>query len=149
MEPNGTRWCRGMFSALQPEDRKLESTSSHWVAILDKLLTNNCLRGRQWETTSLISSPGGVKANELAFVIHETNSLTCLACCLKLVSPCTLSLIKNSLIFSQSPALGAPRKARIVVKLWVAPYKFTDSNNTNNRMKCKLCHRLVIYSYEI
>src|SRR6218665_4100994 len=47
--------------------RRLESTSSHCVATLAKLLTHNCLRGRQWETTSLISSPGGVKENEPAF----------------------------------------------------------------------------------
>jgi len=37
------------------------------VATLDKLLTHNCLQGRQGETTSLISSPGGIKANEPAF----------------------------------------------------------------------------------
>ena len=65
---DGMRWCRRIFCALQmqPEGRWFESTSSHCIATLDKLLTCNCLWGRQWETTSLISSPGGVKANELA-----------------------------------------------------------------------------------
>ena len=52
---------------LQPKGRGFESTSRHCVATLDKLLTQNCLRGRQRETTSLISSPGGVKAHEPAF----------------------------------------------------------------------------------
>src|SRR6218665_353593 len=62
-----TRGSRGMFSALQPKGRRFESTSSHCVVTLDKLLTHNCLRGRQWEATSLISSPGGIKTDEPAF----------------------------------------------------------------------------------
>jgi len=59
-----TLWC-----ALQPEGSRLESTSSHCVANLDKLLTHNILWGRQRETTctSLISSQGGVKTNKPAF----------------------------------------------------------------------------------
>jgi len=56
----GTRWCGDMFCALQPEGFRFESTSVHLVATLDKLVTHNCLGGRQRETTSLISSPGGV-----------------------------------------------------------------------------------------
>ena len=52
---------------LQPKGCWFESTSSHCVATLDKLLTQNCLVGRRRETTSLISSPGGVKANEPVF----------------------------------------------------------------------------------
>ena len=63
-----TRWCSGMFCALWPEGRRLESTSSHCVATLDKLLTHDCLGVRQRKTTSLISSPGGVKTNESAIV---------------------------------------------------------------------------------
>src|SRR6218665_2481205 len=45
-----------MLCAFQQESRKFESTSRHCVATLDKLLTHNCLRGRQRETTSLTSS---------------------------------------------------------------------------------------------
>src|SRR6218665_2387183 len=56
-----------MFCAMQPEGRKFESTSSHCVATLEKLLAHNCLCGRQLETISLISSPGGVKSSEPAF----------------------------------------------------------------------------------
>ena len=63
----GARWCRCGFSALQPERPWFESTSTHCVMTLDKLLTHNCLWGRKRETTSLISPPGGVKANEPAF----------------------------------------------------------------------------------
>ena len=63
----GTQWCRGMFCALQSKCHGFESTSRNYVATLDKLLTHNCLWGRQRETTSLISSPGGIKANEPAF----------------------------------------------------------------------------------
>ena len=57
----------GMCCALHPEGHRFASTSSHCGATLDKLVTHNCLRGRQREITSLISSPGGVKANEPAF----------------------------------------------------------------------------------
>src|SRR6218665_998826 len=39
----GTPWCRDMFCALQTEGRRFESTSSHCVATLDKLLTHNCV----------------------------------------------------------------------------------------------------------
>ena len=56
-----------MFCALQPEGHRFKSTSSNCVVTLDKLLTHYCLWGRQRETTSLISSPGGVKANEPDF----------------------------------------------------------------------------------
>ena len=56
-----------MLRALRLQGRGFESTSSHCVATLDKLLTNNCL----WESNvkpphSSHSSPGGVKANEPA-----------------------------------------------------------------------------------
>ena len=66
--------------ALQPEGIRFESTWSHCVMTLEKLLTNNCLWGSQWETTSvpaLISSPGGVKANESALgqKTHESLKL--------------------------------------------------------------------------
>src|SRR6218665_1716044 len=58
-----------MFCALKLYNHVFESTctSSRCVATLDKLLTHNCLVGRRRETTSLISSPGGVKANEPVF----------------------------------------------------------------------------------
>jgi len=56
-----------MFRVLQPKGRGFESASRHCIATLDKLLTHNCLWGTQRETTSLISSPGGVKAYEPAF----------------------------------------------------------------------------------
>jgi len=66
-----------MFGALQREGRSFESTSSHCAATLYKLLAHNCLWGRQQETTSLISSLGGVKANEPALgprtIIINTN----------------------------------------------------------------------------
>ena len=42
---NGSRWCSSKFRALWPEDRRLDSTSSHYVATLDKLLTQNCEEG--------------------------------------------------------------------------------------------------------
>lgn len=42
------------------------STSRH---CLDKLLTDNFLLGRQWETTSFISSPGGLYKNVPAIII--------------------------------------------------------------------------------
>jgi len=53
----GTPWCWGMLCALQMKGRGFESTSSHCVATLNKLLTHNCLWRRQRETTSLISPP--------------------------------------------------------------------------------------------
>src|SRR6218665_1761101 len=55
----------GMFCALQLEGCWFESTSSHCVATLDKLLTDNCPR-KATGTMSHISYPGGIKANEPA-----------------------------------------------------------------------------------
>src|SRR6218665_1891125 len=65
----GTRLCRGMYCALQPKGRRFESTSSHCVATLDKLLTHNlrlhlCEEGNGKPPHS---SPGGVKATEYTF----------------------------------------------------------------------------------
>ena len=56
------RVLSGMFYVLELESRRFESTSSRCVATFD-----NCLLRRQRETTSLISFPGGVEANEPAF----------------------------------------------------------------------------------
>jgi len=62
-----------MFYALQPEGCGFESTSNHCVATMDKLLTHSCMWGRQWETTSLISSSGGVKAfRQITIIIITT-----------------------------------------------------------------------------
>jgi len=65
-----------MCCALQLEGRRFESTSSHCIVTMDKLLTHN-------SPTHLI--PGGVKANEPAFgqrtitiiIIAFENSLYC------------------------------------------------------------------------
>jgi len=72
---NGMQWCRGMFCAWQPEGRGFKSTSSHWFAILDKLLTHNCLRGRQLETTSLISSQRGATYSSHPQVVQKPMNL--------------------------------------------------------------------------
>src|SRR6218665_3468680 len=37
---DGTRWFRGMFCALQPKGCGFESTSSHCVVTLEKMLTH-------------------------------------------------------------------------------------------------------------
>src|SRR6218665_530683 len=41
---NWTRWCRGMFCALQPEGRGFVlPQATAYTVTLDKLLTHNCL----------------------------------------------------------------------------------------------------------